>query len=95
MSDHTHCATCDSTLDRIYRNRLDGADGWVYVCRYDICAYFCAFLPIYTVMVLASHLPVSSRPIWPPSRIGAAWLLSFAVTLRRLQFPDSGGYILG
>lgn len=32
MSDHTHCATCDSTLDRIYRNRLDGADGWVYVC---------------------------------------------------------------
>lgn len=65
------------------------------IIRYDICAYFCAFLPIYTVMVLASHLPVSSRPIWPPSRIGAAWLLSFAVTLRRLQFPDSGGYILG
>ena len=63
--------------------------------RYDICAYFSTFLPIYTVMVLASHLPVSSRPIWPPSRIGAAWLLSFAVTLRRLQFPDSGGYILG
>lgn len=32
MSDHTHCATCDSTLNRIYHNRLDGADGWVYVC---------------------------------------------------------------
>ena len=32
MSDHTHCATCGSTLNRIYHNRLDGADGWVYVC---------------------------------------------------------------
>lgn len=32
MSDHTHCATCGSTLNRIYHNRLDGTDGWVYVC---------------------------------------------------------------
>lgn len=32
MSTTTRCAACGNNLSRVYQNRLDGADGWAYVC---------------------------------------------------------------
>ena len=32
MSTANQCAACGNSLSRIYQNRLDGADGWAYVC---------------------------------------------------------------